>query len=186
MTALYARPGTIASETRAVAYAVLTITLYPERMTFLRPALPLAVLLALAASPAFAEGPNRMSILTGSNHIGATQDFEEVNPGVFADWVRDDGVTWTFGAYRNSYGRVSVAAMAGWEVYARGPARIDLFAGVANYPRDGRKTRFATGDVLPLVGVRMAWRNLFMLAIPGDGEATDAILGFGFSYGVGD
>ncbi len=136
---------------------------------------------ACLATSAAAEGPNRLSVLLGSHHLNAKQSFEQTNPGLFLDWVRPDGVTVSFGGYRNSFGKPSIAAMAGLKLFESERTRIDLFGGVAHYPGDGRKNRFAIGDLTPLVGLRAEHRGLFVLALPGDGQATDAIFGFGLS-----
>lgn len=137
--------------------------------------------LATLAGPALADGPNRLSVLLGSRHLDATEDFQEVNPGMFADRVRPDGTSLSVGIYRNSYNRASIAGTAGVRLLNHGDTRLDMFAGLAHYPGDGRKSRFSVGDVIPLVGLRLQHRSAFVLAMPGDGQATNAVIGFGFS-----
>ena len=64
--------------------------------------IPLGVITALLAvfmgAEARADGPDRLSFLLGSRHLGATEHFEEFNPGVFADWLRPDGIGLSLGA----------------------------------------------------------------------------------------
>lgn len=72
--------------------------------------------------------------------------------------------------------------MAALQFYERDATRVDVFAELAHYPGHGRKTAPAIGDFIPLAGVRVQHRGLFLLAIPSDGEVTDAIFGFGVSF----
>lgn len=146
-----------------------------------RALLRLSLLLFLTSSPALAEGPNRLSVLLGSHHLDANLAFEEKNPGVFLDWLRADGLSWSLGAYRNSFGKPTVAALAGLNLFESETMRFDLFGGLAHYPGDGRKNRFSIGDLTPLAGLRAEYRGLFVLAIPSDGKVTDGILAFGVS-----
>lgn len=64
--------------------------------------IPLGVITALLAVFMGAEtragGLDRLSFLLGSQQLGATEHFEEFNPGVFADWLRPDGIGLSLGA----------------------------------------------------------------------------------------
>lgn len=139
------------------------------------------ILLVLLLPGGALAGPDRLSLLLGSHHVNATETFEEVNPGLFLDWVRPDGLTLTAGVYRNSYGRTSVAAMVGREVWRSGAAGLEVFGGLAHYPVDGPKSPVAVGDVVPLAGLRFQHRDIVIIALPGDGAATDLVLGFGLT-----
>jgi hypothetical protein len=142
----------------------------------------LALLDLLSAAPAGA-GPDRVSLLVGSKHIAASQAFEEVNPGIFLTWERRR-LNWTVGGYRNSYGRTSVAATAALPLWQAGDLRLEAFAGVAHYPVDGRNFRFHAGDLVPLGGLQLRWRNLFVQAIPLDGGVAAGVLSFGVTFGL--
>lgn len=132
----------------------------------------------IAAGSASA-GPDRVAVHLGSHHAGASQTFEEVNPGVFLSWDRPGGITLSVGAFRNSYGRGSVAATIAKTVFSRREASAAVFAGLAHYPGNGDDIRHAIGDVVPLAGVQLRHRGLFMNVMPGDGDTVDAIFSFG-------
>lgn len=136
----------------------------------------LTVAVALMATPALA-APDRVSILLGSNHVGATDHFEEVNPGVFLTW------DWlTVGAYRNSYGKASVAVTGALPLIKWKTGELSAFAGVALYPGDGRRFAVHAGDVVPVGGLQLRQGNMFMQVIPSDGKAVDAIVSFGMTF----
>lgn len=131
-------------------------------------------------------GPDRVSILTGSHHIGAAVSFEEVNPGVFITWEdRAAGLDYSLGAFRNSYGRGSVAALAALPVVSWRSGEVALFGGAALYPRDGRTFRAHLGDVVPVGGVQIRQGNSFVQIMPGDGRVADAVVSFGFTAILG-
>lgn len=140
----------------------------------------LTVAVALMATPALA-APDRVSILLGSNHVGATDRFEEVNPGVFLTW------DWlTVGAYRNSYGKASVAVTGALPLIKWKTGELSAFAGVALYPGDGRRFAVHAGDVVPVGGLQLRQGNMFMQVIPSDGKAVDAIVSFGMTFDLDD
>lgn len=136
----------------------------------------------LLAAPAGA-GPDRVSILVGSHHIAANQAFEELNPGVFLTW-EGRRLDWTVGAFRNSYGRTSVAATAALPLWQAGDLRLEAFAGLAHYPVEGRTIRLHVGDLVPLGGLQLRWRNLFVQAIPLDGVVAAGVVSFGVTFGL--
>ena len=144
--------------------------------------LALALCQILVALPAAARDPDRLSFLIASRHVDARSAFQEVNPGVILTWEGRPGLS--LAGYYNSYGRLSVAAAVTWPVFERGELQVDLFAGGAWYPRDGRRFAAHLGDVVPIGGVQARWRNAFVQVIPSDGVETDAIVGFGVTFEV--
>lgn len=141
-----------------------------------------AMLCALAL-PAHAD-PDRLSLLLGSAHLGG-DGFDGRNPGVFLTWEdRALGLDYSIGAYRNSYGRASIAATAALPVAEWADGSLSLFAGVALYPRDGRRFRAHVGDVVPMGGVQIRHRNLFLQIMPSDGAAADAVIAGGITWEI--
>ncbi|MFN3971237.1 MAG: hypothetical protein ACK4L4_07685 [Gemmobacter sp.] len=148
----------------------------------------LAVLLALMASlacPARAEGPDRASILLGSHHAAARAAFEGVNPGLFLTWENRAGLDWSVGAYRNSYGRASVAVTVARPLIRWRGGEAGVFAGLAHYPGNGRRFRVSAGDVVPLAGVQARHGNLFAQVIPLGGRAARAVATVGVTFDLG-
>lgn len=139
------------------------------------------ILTMLTALPAVA-GPDRVALHIGSAHFGTDRGFEEVNPGLFLTWERR--VNLSLGAYRNSYGRLSVAATVGVDVWEQGRARLEAFGGLAHYPRDGRTITGRSHDVVPIIGLRAHYDPVFVSIIPGDGDRMDGLLSFGLSFAL--
>lgn len=139
-----------------------------------------AIALSFLATSAHAD-PDRVSILIGSSHLNAKMEFEESNPGVFLTW-EGRRVDLTVGAYRNSYGKASVAATASVPVLRWGKGEASVFAGLALYPGDGRKFAAHVGDIVPLVGLQVRHGNAFAQIIPSDGYVVDAIVSFGLTF----
>ena len=129
----------------------------------------------LLAGPAQAD-PDRIDLLLGSYHVGAQTEFNEVNPGVFVSW---DQVT--VGVYANSYGRTSFALAYAFPILQSGEFDLDVFAGVALYPQNGRNFALHAGDWVPMAGIEARYRGLFVQIIPSDGVWADAIIGFGLT-----
>ena len=140
----------------------------------------LLVLLLLAA-PAHAQ--DRVSVLVGSAHIGGS-GYDGRNPGLFISWDRE-GLEWSLGAFRNSYGRGSVAATVGLPVIRWSRGQATLFAGVAWYPKDGRRFRAHLGDVVPIGGLQLRHENWFVQIMPSDGRPVRAILSTGVTFPMG-
>jgi len=138
--------------------------------------------LLFATSPAVAD-PDRVAVLLGSHHIGAAEEFEEVNPGLFLEW-ETEGPSYSVGIFRNSYGRASIAAAAHWPIYERGGFLADITAGAAYYPEDGRTIRIAIGDVVPILGIRARYKSAYLLAVPNDGAVADYVVGFGLTFAL--
>ena len=142
------------------------------------------ICLVIAAGPVCA-GPDRMAFHLGSYHAGATSEFEEVNPGLFLSWDRPNEVVLSVGAFRNSYGRGSVAATAAKVFYRGRNSAAAVFAGLAHYPGNGNDIRHAIGDFVPLAGLQLHYRSLFVNVMPGDGDTLDAIFSFGVTVPLG-
>lgn len=148
------------------------------------------VLAGFVALPVLAAGahagPDRVSILVASQHLGASVSFEQVNPGVFVTWEdRALGLDYTVGAYRNSYGRGSVAATAALPVLSWSTGEVSLFGGVALYPGDGRSFSASIGDFVPVGGLQLRQGNVFGQIMPGDGRIADAVVSLGFTFNIG-
>lgn len=145
-----------------------------------------SALLLIASAPGSAQaGPDRVSILGGSYHVDAKIAFEQVNPGLFVTWEdRWMGLDYSVGLYRNSFGKASVAASAALPVVRWDEGELSLFAGAALYPGDGRFFAVHAGDVVPIGGLQVRHRNLFMQVIPSDGVYTDAIVSAGITFNL--
>ncbi|MEL6799785.1 MAG: hypothetical protein AAFO80_07895 [Pseudomonadota bacterium] len=138
------------------------------------------VLVLVTALSATAAPPDRVSIHLGSRHVNAQEEFEEFNSGLFLSW--DRSFSYTFGAFQNSYGDVSVAATMAFPVLQRPAWRMNFFAGWAYYPDTGRNFRLHHGDVVPVAGLRVYYRHLFVQFLPGDGQVADAVFSFGLTF----
>lgn len=136
-----------------------------------------AAAIAIASTAAHAD---RLSVLIGSRHIGAT-GFEETNPGIFYTLERDR-LGLSLGVYRNSYGKASVAAFASWDVAAWDGGALAVFGGVAHYPGDGRTMAIHAGDVVPLAGLQIRQGNFFAQLVPMDGKPVKALIAFGLTF----
>lgn len=148
-------------------------------------ALSLSAVFAVAPAPV-AAGPDSMAVLLGSTHVGA-DGFEEVNPGIFLNWHNaafGGRADLGFGAFRNSYGRGSVAVTTAYPIVRTQDWGLDLFAAIAWYPGNGDQFAVAAGDVVPLAGLQARWRNVFVQAIPGGGQSVDATLTYGLVFSL--
>ena len=142
----------------------------------------IALATTLAAGNLAAAGPDRLSILLGSEHLGSNGQFNGQNPGLFLSWDGDNETSLTIGAYKNSYSRTSWSITGHWRPLDLGQAQAGIFAGVAHYPGDGR--RFAAhlgGDWVPIGGLEILAGNLFFQFIPGDGKHVAGILATGIT-----
>jgi len=145
-----------------------------------------ALALTLLVAGTVAAGPERISVLIGSRHVGAT-GFEEINPGLFATWDNafeafGQPIGLNLGVFRNSYGRPGMAATASLPILRRGSFDLDLFAGTALYPVDGRRFAVHVGDFVPIAGLQARWGNGFVQVIPSDGKPVKAIVSFGLTF----
>lgn len=141
----------------------------------------IALIALLFASPATAQ--DRVSILLGSHHIGAS-GFNERNPGPFFTWEDRGGFDLSFGAYVNSYSRHSIAATAAFPLVPWAEGEVSAFVGAAYYPQDGRRMRVSVGDVIPLAGVQVRHGPFFAQLIPMDGQPVDALVSFGLTFSL--
>lgn len=138
-----------------------------------------AALASVLATPAMAE-PDRVSILLGSRHPGASVTYEQVNPGIFLTWEdRAFGLDYSAGVYRNSYGRASVAATAALPIIERGQFQAAVFGGLALYPGNGDDFAVHAGDMVPIAGLQARMGNAFVQVMPGDGMA---VVSFGLTF----
>lgn len=138
----------------------------------------------LFAIPA-AAGPDRISVLLASKHVGTDRHFEETNPGVFATWEdRTLGLDYSVGVYRNSFGNVSVATTAALPLFETERVQISVFAGAAIYPGDGDEFLYHAGDLVPMGGLQLRTGPLFVQVMPGGGN-PDAIVAAGLTFPLG-
>lgn len=140
----------------------------------------LGAVLALGGSIAEA-GPDRWSVLLGSKHIGE-QGFNEINPGLFATW-EGERFGYSLGAFVNSYERGAVSATAHMPFKAWEGGMIGGFAGLAWYPKDGRRIEtHIGGDVIAIGGVEVRHRNVFMQYIPVIDRDSRGVFSFGVTW----
>ena len=140
--------------------------------------------LLIGATPDRADAA-RINILLGSHHAGSSFDYEEVNPGLFYTWERPK-VDLSLGAYRNSYGNLSVAALAGRSLWDWETGALSAFAGVAHYPENGdRISSHIGGNIVVVGGLQVRQGNVFVQALPyRDGDAK-GLFTFGLTFDVG-
>lgn len=125
---------------------------------------------------------DRISLLLGSQHIGASGQFEEFNPGIFYTWDKP-AVDISLGAYRNSYGRTSLAAVGSIPLASWRDGELAAFAGVAHYPQDGRNQVTHLGaDLVPVAGLQVRQGPVFVQFTPMDGKPVDALVAFGVTF----
>ena len=139
------------------------------------------LILATVLPTAALAGPDRLSVLLGSKHIGATRDFQEFNPGVFLTWEQKT-FDYSIGTFYNSYADVSVMAAIGYNIEVAPEFEIGAFAGLAYYPGDGDQFSVSLGDVVPLGGLQARYHNAFVQLIPADGATVDSVLTFGLTF----
>lgn len=142
----------------------------------------IAAILALGLATPVAADPDRISILLGSQHPGASVAYEQVNPGIFLTWEdRAMGLDFSAGVYRNSYGRASIAATAAFPVIEHGKFQASIFGGLAVYPGNGADFAFHAGDLVPIAGIQARFGHGFLQVMPGDGMT---VLAFGLTFPV--
>ena len=142
--------------------------------------LSFACFAALSATPAVAD-PEKLYLLLGSHHVDTQpgyQPFVEVNPGVMAFYAQDD-FDLVFGAYRNSFGKMSVSVAASKTLFQGRDASLSVFAGAAIYPGNGQNFAIHAGDLVPMIGVTVELGPTFISVLPGDGASHDAVVAYG-------
>ena len=125
-------------------------------------------------------GPDRLSVLLGSEHVNASRDFQEFNPGIFLTWERQ--FNYSAGLYYNSYKKVSPLVSIGYDWDVAPEFDVGAFFAVALYPGDGDEFSHAIGDVVPFVGLQARYKNAFVQFIPADGDSLDALFTFGLTF----
>ena len=138
---------------------------------------------ALAATPAVAD-PDKLYVLLGSHHVDVQpgyQPFVEVNPGVMA-FYEQDGFDLVFGAYRNSFGKMSVSVAASKTLFQGRNASLAVFAGAAIYPGNGANFAVHAGDLVPMIGITVELGPTFLSVLPGDGASHDAMVAYGLKF----
>jgi hypothetical protein len=141
-----------------------------------------AIIAVLLASPAAAQ--DRISITLGSHHTDTSYQWEEVNPGLFLTWER--GLDYSVGAFRNSFGGPSVAAVAALPVARWQDGQAAIFGGLAYYPGHGEEFLARVGDVVPMGGIQVRHGNVFMQAMPGKFEPLEMIFAVGLTFNLGN
>ena len=139
-----------------------------------------AALLSLLAAPAAAQ--DRISITLGSHHTDDSYEWEEVNPGVFLTWEDRAGLDLSVGAFRNSFGGPSLAAVAGVPLTDWQHGGLSVFGGLAYYPGHGDAFLVRAGDVVPMLGLQVRHGPVFVQAMPGKIEPPEVILAVGLTF----
>lgn len=135
-----------------------------------------AALCCALTSPAAAQ--DRVSLLFGSKHLGSAHDrYVEKNLGVFVTW---DQVT--VGIFENSYGNPSPYVGMDWDIGAFSDISFEAFAGGSYYPRYNRQQEWTGGRILPVVGVRAIYGNVFAQISAGDMDNFYAVAAVGLTF----
>ncbi|WP_298969620.1 hypothetical protein [uncultured Roseobacter sp.] len=142
-----------------------------------------ALILAAALPTTALAGPDRLSILLGSEHFNASEDFREFNPGVFLTWEQET-FDYSVGLFQNSYSNVSALVSIGYDVELADEFEVGIFGALALYPGEGDRFSHAIGDVVPLLGLQARYRNFFTQLIPADGDSADGVLTFGVTFAL--
>lgn len=136
-----------------------------------------------AASPAAAQ--DRLSITLGSHHTDDSHDWEELNPGVFLTWEDTGPLDLSLGAFRNSFGGPSVAAVAALPLAEWQDGQLAVFGGAAWYPGHGDEFLVHAGDLVPMGGLQVRHGPVFVQLMPGKIEPPEAIVAFGITLRIG-
>tara|TARA_R110000851_G_scaffold59347_9_gene137413 strand:- start:18313 stop:18789 length:477 start_codon:yes stop_codon:yes gene_type:complete len=127
-------------------------------------------------------GPDRVSLLLGSKHVGAERGaFNETNPGLFFTW-EGEALDKTVGIYKNSYDGVSLSATVALPIVKWKDGEAALFAGAALYPDVGRTFKYHVGDVIPIGGLQIRHKYAFVQIIPMDGDHVDFLIDGGITF----
>lgn len=137
-------------------------------------------LMCLLPSGAVAD-PDRVSLLLGSEHLGATRSFNEFNPGVFLTWETKT-LDYSVGSFYNSYEGVSALGSVGYNFEIAPHLDVGAFAALAYYPGEGDQFEVSVGDVVPIVGLQTRYRQAFVQFIPADGDTVDGLVTFGLTF----
>lgn len=149
----------------------------------------LTIVLVLLATCKAVAGPDRVSILTNSDHIGFRyQGFNEQNLGLFLTW--DDAIApevdLSVGAYLNSYTKPSVMVAATWLPIEVGQCSAGVFGGLVHYPGNGRyePTSIGGSDVIGMGGVQVICGPVFVQVIPASTDFSRGIVAVGITMEI--
>jgi hypothetical protein len=159
---------------------------------------PLVLLASVLAAPVPAKAqddplaPDGASVLLLSHHVAATAEFEEWNPGAFLHWSgpplavggRNVELDWVIGAYRNSYGRTSVALLGEVPLWSWTGGEVSALAGLMRYPEDAELNPVHVGDWLPFGALRVRQGVVSAQIIPGDGASNAAVIALGLTFDI--
>lgn len=138
---------------------------------------------ALIAIPAaVSASPDRFSVTIGSHHTDRSYDWSEVNPGVFLTWENVGPVDLSGGAFLNSFGGPSVAAVAALPLVEWISGEIAVFGGLAWYPGYGDEFLVHAGDIVPMGGLQIRQGIAFVQIAPGKIEPLEGIFAFGLTF----
>lgn len=142
-----------------------------------------AIVVAVLLPSVALAGPDRASILLGTEHFDATEDFREFNPGLFLTW-EEETFDYSVGVFQNSYSNASPLISVGYSIEVAPELEVGAFAALALYPGEGDRFSLAIGDVVPLIGLQTRYRNFFAQLIPSDGDTADAVLAVGLTFAL--
>lgn len=121
-----------------------------------------------------------------SLHFGASQEFQEVNPGVGVGFKKDMNsisVGVESGVYRNSFDKLSVYSVG--SISQKSESSFGVFGGVATYPKGTSMFPIASlsarTDLVFVAGVQYTKIferfGLTVRVVPGDGVTNDGAIG---------
>lgn len=142
-----------------------------------------AIVVAVLLPSVALAGPDRASILLGTEHFDAAEDFREFNPGLFLTW-EEETFDYSVGVFQNSYSNVSPLISIAYNIEVAPEFEVGAFAALALYPGEGDRFSLAVGDVVPLIGLQTRYRNFFAQLIPSDGDTADAVLAVGLTFAL--
>lgn len=134
--------------------------------------------LLLLATPAQAD---RISTMLASHHIGAA-GFNELNPGLFYTFERK--LDLTFGAFYNSYDKISVSATVARTLFETKGLKLQVFGGLVQYPDAKTHFRVQFENLVPVVGLQAISGNTYLQLLPGDGKPVAGIIAAGLTWKV--
>lgn len=118
----------------------------------------IALFLSATASNAMDLIPDGVALSLGSNHLNATREFEETNPGIFLRFDGEIADTYV-GCFRNSFGDNSCGGFGSFHSLSLSYEGFNVipFAGVAFYPehQDKAPIEFNGGNIIPIGGVAL-------------------------------
>jgi hypothetical protein len=141
-----------------------------------------AIAAAMIAAPAAAQ--DRLSVTIGSHHTDRSYDWSEVNPGVFATWENVGPLDLSLGAFRNSFGGPSVAAVAAFPLARWEDGQLAVFGGAAWYPGHGDEFLVHAGAFVPMGGLQVRHGPVFVQLMPGKIEPPEAIIAGGLTFKI--